>query len=168
MIIAARTYTSRACEPRAQQLRDLVAAAQVLGVLGAEPAEVDDAARRPAPAAASAKLTAAWRSLAAKSPPRAHRVDEVVGGLDALERLGQALAREDVALARVAPARAAAAEGADACAAGLQFVDQLGADVAGGAGDEDGVGFAHERSATRALVPGIPIGRSAVGCPGSP
>ena len=63
--------------------------------------------------------------------------------LDAFERLGQARAGEHVARARVALAGAAAAEGADVVAAREQRVDELGADVAGRAGDKDGIRLAH-------------------------
>ena len=124
MIIAARTYTRRAPQPRAQQLRDLVAAAQVLGVLRAEPAEVDHAldagARR-----GLGEVDGGLAVLGGEVAAAAHRVDEVVGGLGALERLGQARARQHVALARVALARAAAAEGADVMTAREQLVDEL-------------------------------------------
>ena len=84
-----------------------------------------------------------------------------------VERLGQPGAGEDVARARVAGARAAAAERADRMAAGVQLVDQLGADVAGRAGDEDGAGFAHEPLRYPPATMGIPIGRGAVGCHGA-
>ena len=92
------------------------------------------------------RLAVLGREVAA----RAHRVDQVVGGVDALERLGQARAGEDVAACarRRAPAPRRLRV-RTAWPRALQLGDQLGADVAGRAGDEDGVGFAHERCATQ-------------------
>ena len=97
---------------------------QVLGVLGAEPAEVDDAPharvlRRDREV--DGGLAVLGREVAA----RTHRVDEVVRDVDARERLRQALAREHVALACISLARAAAAECAHVLAAFEQFVDKL-------------------------------------------
>ena len=91
-------------QPRAQQLRDLVAAAQVLGVLRAQPAEVDDALH----SGARGRLGEVHGGLAIlgrEVPTAAHRVDEVVGGADAVERLGQARAGQDVALCARRPCR---------------------------------------------------------------
>ncbi len=79
-------------EPRPQQLGDLVAAAQVLGVLGAEPAEVD----HPLDAGVGRRLGEVDRRLAVlggEVAAAAHRVHEVVGRLDAFQGLGHALAR---------------------------------------------------------------------------
>ena len=80
---------------------------------------------------------------------------------------GRPVAGEHVALAGVAGARAAAAERADRVAAGVQLLDELGADVAGRAGDKDGAGFAHEPLSYPARDMGIRIGRGAVGCHGT-
>jgi hypothetical protein len=72
----------------------------------------------------------------------AHRVDQVVGGAHALERLGQALALDGVALEALHRGREIGAVGitderAHAAAAGEQLVEEVGADVARGAGQED-------------------------------
>ena len=66
-------------QARTQQLRDLVAAAQVLGVLRAEPAEVDDAldarVRR-----GLGEVHGGLAVLGGEVASGAHRVHEVVGG----------------------------------------------------------------------------------------
>ena len=88
----------------AQQLRDLVAGAQVDRGVGAgrpEAAQVDDAldaggARRLAEVDRGGAV--ALGEVVARARAAAHRVDQVVGGAHAFERLGQALALDDVAL----------------------------------------------------------------------
>ena len=65
----------------------------------------------------------------------AHRVHEVVGDVDAVERLLEAVAGEDVALEDLGALDrvALAGERADLVAGGEQRRDQAAADVAGGA-----------------------------------
>ena len=144
----------------AEQLRDLRARAQVLGVLGPEPAEVDDAldARGLGGLAeVHGRLPVAGREVLARAA--AHRVDQVVGGAAALERLGQPGPGHRVALASVHLRRKVGARGfarqrAHAYVAALQFGDQLGADVASRSGDEDGSGIAcHRRLDTQREAP---------------
>ena len=77
----------------------------------------------------------------------AHRVDQVVRGAAAVERLAQAAAADGVAAADVdrcglARARGVAGERAHAAPAAQELLDQESADVAGGARDERRVGIA--------------------------
>jgi hypothetical protein len=135
--------------PLAQQLSDLVAGAQVLrGVRArrAEPAEVDDALHAGVAgglAEVDGRLAVAPREVAL----RPHRVDQVVGGAAALQRLAQAAPADRVAAADVdagglARARGVAVQRAHRAAAPEELGDQEAADVAGCAGDERRVGFA--------------------------
>jgi hypothetical protein len=81
----------------------------MLGVLGPEPAEVDDALDagiRGSLGEVDRRLAILGREVAA----RAHRVHQVIGGLGALERFGEAGAGEHVTLACITAARPAAAE----------------------------------------------------------
>ena len=126
MTMAARTWTVPGTW-RGEDLGDLLAAAQVRAPAALQAAEVDD---RPTPARAAArpKASAARRSFSAKSPPpRAHRVHEVVGGLDAgqgvRQRLGaQHVAADDLDAVRQLGPRGVPHEGADV----VPGVEQVG------------------------------------------
>ena len=128
---------SPAAEP-AQDLRRLVAAAQVLRPGLAEPAEIDDLLD-PGVARRGAEVVRRL-AVAGGEVPRAaaaHRVDEVVGDLDALERGRERLGAQDVGLGdlgarrlEVARTRAVAGHRAHAYAAAQQLARQLSPDVA--------------------------------------
>ena len=146
MIIAARTWTS-AGHALAQQLGHLVARAQVLrGRLVAEPAEVDDAldagVARGLAEVDGRLAVAARRSRRAPAP--AHRVDQVVGGAAALERrrrspvAGDRVALADVDLGGQPPGAGSRTSARTRRPRPQQLVEQVRADVAGGAGQQDG------------------------------
>ena len=131
-----------------QQLRDLVARAQVERGVGPgrpEAAQVDDAldaggARRLAEVDRGRAV--ALGEVVARVRAAAHRVDQVVGGAHALERLGEPVALDGVALVQAHVARQVGAAGvaderAHAAPAAAQLVEEVGADVAGGAGQQD-------------------------------
>ncbi len=93
------------------------------------------------------RLAVAPGEVVVRAGAAAHRVDQVVGGAAAFERLAQAAAADGVAAAdldggRLARARGVAGERAHGAAALEELVDQEAADVAGGAGDERGIWFA--------------------------
>ena len=122
------------------------------GVLArrAEPAEVDHALGAGLArglAEVHGRLAVAAREVRVVARAAAHRVDQVVGGPAALERLAQAAAADgvaaaDVDLGRLVGLGGVARERAHAAPAAQELGDEAAADIAGGARDEDGIGFA--------------------------
>ena len=118
----------------------------MLGVLAAQAAEVDDAldVRR-----GLGEVDRGLAVLGGEVAAGAHRVDEVIGGVDALAAPRAGPLPESTSPLRASPFPAPRRERVRTLlAAGEQFVDELGADIAGGTGDED-----HERF-------GLPRGES--------
>ena len=125
----------------------------------AEAAEVDDAPHAGVAGRRAEVAGGRSRSCASKSPPRAHRVDQVVGRVDAGERARRAIAgsrqspRTTSVPAATRPARPrAAAPGSAPVARRARERQEPPADVAGRAREEDAarVRMGHGRQAARA------------------
>ena len=123
----------------------MVTAAQVLGARLAKPAEVDEALY-PGGRRGLAEVGCGARVAVGEVGPGAapHRVDEVVGGLDPLERrrerLGlQHIAADDLAAdpLELAGLRRVADQAADGDVVVAQLAGEQAADVPGRAGDQD-------------------------------
>ena len=98
MTIAARAWTVSGAAA-ARMLRDLLAAAQVLGVAALQAAEVDDAPHARGARGPREGLRARAVALReARHRAAAHGVHEVVGDVDALERRRERALLQDVAL----------------------------------------------------------------------
>jgi hypothetical protein len=90
---------------------------------------------------------------------RAHRVDEVVRGAAAVERLvqpagGHRVAAADVDLRGQGGAARVARERPYGAATAKQLVDEVAADVAGGARDEGGIGVSLRKRHAPGTYPG--------------
>ena len=102
MTIAARAWTVSGTAV-ARMLRDLLAAAQVLGVAALQAAEVDDAPHAGGARGPREGLGARAVALREVAVAAAHGVHEVVGDVDAVERGASVRSCEDVALDDLGP-----------------------------------------------------------------